>query len=150
METPPALQTAPYNVYTYILRKMYFWDTVGCGYNTVQYSTISALTETDYKSVSNHELHPISRPNTQAMGCILWKLTTPHCFSVSGKTNLNIDLYLSPLQWHHNKRDGVANHRRITEPFAQAQIKENIKAPRHWPLWGTSTGDRWIPRRKSQ
>ena len=22
------------------------------------------------------------------------------------------------------------------EPFVQAQIKENIKAPRHWPLWG--------------
>ena len=22
--------------------------------------------------------------------------------------------------------------------FFQAQIKENIKAPRHWPLWGTS------------
>ena len=23
----------------------------------------------------------------------------------------------------------------------QAQIKENIKAPRHWPLWGEFTGD---------
>ena len=22
------------------------------------------------------------------------------------------------------------------EPFVQTQIKENIKAPRHWPLWG--------------
>ena len=27
-------------------------------------------------------------------------------------------------------------------PFVQAQIKENIKAPRHWPLWGEFTGDR--------
>ena len=27
-----------------------------------------------------------------------------------------------------------------------AQIKENIKAPRHWPLCGEFTGDRWIPR----
>ena len=26
-----------------------------------------------------------------------------------------------------------------------AQIKENIKAPRHWPLLGEFTGDRWIP-----
>ena len=26
----------------------------------------------------------------------------------------------------------------ITEAFIQAQIKENIKAPRHWPLCGTS------------
>ena len=26
--------------------------------------------------------------------------------------------------------------------FVQMQIKENIKAPRHWPLWGEFTGDR--------
>ena len=32
----------------------------------------------------------------------------------------------------------------------QAQIKENIKAPRHWPLCGELTGDRWIPRTKGQ
>ena len=25
-------------------------------------------------------------------------------------------------------------------------IQENIKAPRHWPLCGEFTGDRWIPR----
>ena len=34
--------------------------------------------------------------------------------------------------------------------FIQAQIKENMKAPRHWPLWGEFTGDRWIPRTKGQ
>ena len=32
----------------------------------------------------------------------------------------------------------------------QAQIKENIKAPRHWPLCGEFTGDRWIPRTNGQ
>ena len=32
----------------------------------------------------------------------------------------------------------------------QAQIKENIKAPRHWPLWGQFTGDRRMPRTKGQ
>ena len=26
----------------------------------------------------------------------------------------------------------------FTKPFVQAQIKENIKAPRHWPCWGNS------------
>ena len=26
--------------------------------------------------------------------------------------------------------------RLFTQPFIQAQIKENIKDPRHWPLWG--------------
>ena len=31
--------------------------------------------------------------------------------------------------------------RLITQPFVQAQIKENIKAPRHWPLWGEFTGE---------
>ena len=32
----------------------------------------------------------------------------------------------------------------------QMQIKENIKAPRHWPLCGEFTGDRWIPRTNGQ
>ena len=27
---------------------------------------------------------------------------------------------------------------------------ENIKAPRHWSLWGEFTGDRWIPRTMCQ
>ena len=31
----------------------------------------------------------------------------------------------------------------------QAQIKENIKAPRHWPLLGDSTGDRWISSQRA-
>ena len=34
--------------------------------------------------------------------------------------------------------------------IVQAQIKEDIKAPRDWPLWGESTGDQWIPRTKGQ
>ena len=29
-------------------------------------------------------------------------------------------------------------------------MKENIKALRHWPLWGEFTGYRWIPRTKGQ
>ena len=28
--------------------------------------------------------------------------------------------------------------------------QRNIKAPRHWPLWGENTGDRWIPRTNGQ
>ena len=31
-----------------------------------------------------------------------------------------------------------------------AQMIENIKAPRHWPLWGKFTGDQRIPRTKGQ
>ena len=38
----------------------------------------------------------------------------------------------------------------FTQPIIQKQIKENIKAPHHWPLWGEFTSDRWIPRTKGQ
>ena len=38
----------------------------------------------------------------------------------------------------------------FTQPFIRVQIKENIKAPRHWPLCGEFTGDRWIPRTNGQ
>ena len=30
------------------------------------------------------------------------------------------------------------------------KIKENIKAPRYWPLWGEFTGDGWILHTKGQ
>ena len=53
------------------------------------------------------------------------------------------------LQWRHNGRDGVSNHR-CFDCLPKAQIKENIKAPRHWPLLGEYTGDQWIPRTKCQ
>ena len=38
----------------------------------------------------------------------------------------------------------------VYSTFVQMQIKENIKAPRHWPLCGEFTGDRWIPRTNGQ
>ena len=52
--------------------------------------------------------------------------------------------YLYTLRWRHNGRDWVSNHQAsplFTQPFIQAQIKENIKAPRHWPLCGEFTGE---------
>ena len=58
-------------------------------------------------------------------------------------------LFGTTLQWRHNERDGVPNHRRLelfTQPFVQAKIKENTKTPRHWSVWGEFTGDWWIPR----
>ena len=39
----------------------------------------------------------------------------------------------------------ITNLTIVLQPFIQTQIKETIKAPRHWPLWGELTGDRWIP-----
>ena len=34
--------------------------------------------------------------------------------------------------------------RLFAQSFVEAQIKENIKAPRHWPLWGEVTYGRWF------
>ena len=56
------------------------------------------------------------------------------------------------LPWRHHEHHGVSSpaSRLFAHPFVQAQIKENFKAPHHWPLWGGSTGDRWIPLTKGQ
>ena len=51
----------------------------------------------------------------------------------------------SALKWRHNGRDGVSNHQPhycLPSLLFKAQIKENIKAPRHWLLWGEFTGHR--------
>ena len=74
-------------------------------------------------------------------GSSLWIITRCHDLH---KEQLYMQLYDSP-QWRHNERDGVSNHRRFrlfVQPFVQVQIKEKIKASRHWPLWEESTGDR--------
>ena len=36
----------------------------------------------------------------------------------------------------------IANSRLFAQSFIHAQINENIKIPRHWPLWEEFTGDR--------
>ena len=51
------------------------------------------------------------------------------------------------LQWRHNGRDGISNQQPydlFIQPRILAQIKENIKALRHWLC------DWWIPHTKSQ
>ena len=61
-------------------------------------------------------------------------------------------IIVSSLLWRHNGRGNVSNHqppRLLTQTF-RAQITENIKVTRHWPLCGEFTGDRWIPRTKGQ
>ena len=51
-----------------------------------------------------------------------------------------------------NALDGVSDHQPqlFTQPFIRAQINENMKALRHWPLCGEFTRDRWIPRTNRQ
>ena len=50
---------------------------------------------------------------------------------------------MNSLQWRHNERDGVSNHQShgcLLNRLFKSPIKENIKAPRHWPLCGEFTG----------
>ena len=57
------------------------------------------------------------------------------------------------LQWGHHERDGVSNHQPhdcLRNRLFKGQIQENIEASLYWPLWGESTGDRWIARTKDQ
>ena len=72
------------------------------------------------------------------------------------RTSVTTTQYLhepsSALQRRHNGRDCVSNqqpHHCLLNRF-QTQIKENIKAPRHWPLCGEFIGDRWIRRTNGQ
>ena len=54
----------------------------------------------------------------------------------------------STLQWRHNGLYSVSNHKPhhcLLNRLFKAQVKENIKAQRHWPY-----GDRWIPRTNGQ
>ena len=65
---------------------------------------------------------------------------------------IEIDIFFSITvasywaQWHlKSPSSGL-----FIQPFIQAQIKENIKDTRHWPLCGVFTGDWWIPRTNGQ
>ena len=51
------------------------------------------------------------------------------------------------LQWRHNERDGVSNHRLSIAHWTVCS-GANQRKYRRWPLWGEFTGD--IPRTKGQ
>ena len=59
---------------------------------------------------------------------------------------------LSTFQWRHNGRDGIPNNSlSITSQLCiQVEIKENIKAPHHWPLCEEFTNHRWVSRKYGQ
>ena len=86
-----------------------------------------------------------------------------HWFSslfYSQRLNDDIDLGQScPMQWlvawHYlsemaSQITSVSIVCSTIYSFIRAQIKENIKASRHWPLCREFTGHRWIPRTKGQ
>ena len=38
----------------------------------------------------------------------------------------------------------------FVQQLVQAEIKENIKAPRHWPFWVEFTNNQWIIHTEGQ
>ena len=113
------------------------------------WATWTLLSGIDFLKFSScHRLRCIYNRNTTSQQQIM---------HFSNFLNMNLYYYHSntvryryntaTLQWRHNARDGVSNHWRIHSLLNGLfrQIKENMKAPRHRPLWGESTGDQWIP-----
>ena len=77
--------------------------------------------------------------------------TNTHVPCVAGATTALLLSVLYRVNGSSSSHDDVIKWKHLfTQPFIQAQIKENIKAPRHWPLCGEFTGDRWIFRTKGQ
>ena len=74
----------------------------------------------------------------------------PYHVALIGTTTLPgsmINSMTRALQWRHNGCDGASSHQPhdcLLNRLFKAQIKENTKAPRHWPLCGEFTGDRWM------
>ena len=69
------------------------------------------------------------------------------CFFVNTQPLIAIETWnivTMTSQWARWRLKSSAS-RLFTQMFIQAQIKENIKALRHWPFWAEFTGDRWIP-----
>ena len=71
--------------------------------------------------------------------CTGMLLAPPACDELSRK-----DGHPHSLQWRHYERDGAPNDCRRIDcncllKILFRQIKGNIKAPRHWPLWGEFT-----------
>ena len=84
----------------------------------------------------------------QGMQCNFTSNACKMC-DMATRDNTQYILFVCPaLNWRYNERDGVSIHQPhdcLLNCLFKAQIKENIKAPRGWPLCGEFTGDRWIP-----
>ena len=94
---------------------------------------------------------PVSRGNWQM---IVWSMDTHHIRFVKDMRIVKLNKVIPMTHYGDVIMGAIASQitasRLFTQPFIQTQIKENIKAPRHWPLCGEFTGDRWIPRTNGQ
>ena len=97
-----------------------------------------------------------------ARGIHRWPTNSPHRGLVMRKMFPFDDVTMSDvlrpkqdgtLQSRHNGHLGVSTHQPhhcLLNRLFWRRSKKNIKAPRHWPLWGEFTSDLWIPHRKGQ
>ena len=79
-------------------------------------------------------------------------------FSAKARRFIQRDGRTMPKLWNHNITvTSQGAPWRLKSPasglfaqlFVQMYTKENIKAPRHWPWWGESTGDRGFPSQRA-
>ena len=77
---------------------------------------------------------------------LLWRESTGHWGWIASER-------ASALQWRHNGHDNVSNHQPydcLLNRLFKRRSKKKIKDPRHWPVCGEFTSDRWCPRTNGQ
>ena len=84
--------------------------------------------------------------STHTMCCLSEVVVSLYSFNSVTEIPGNITLTSQWARWRIKSPASPS----FTQPFIRLQIKENIKAPRHWPLCGDFTGDRWIPPTNGQ
>ena len=104
-------------------------------------------------------LSPVCRPVRDMGRRWRWCLRTGTWFdwrespdtSVTGGSQTGINRQgFNVLLWCHNEHDGVSNHWRL-DCLLNLSFRPRSKkhqSPHHWPWWGESAGDRWIPLAK--
>ena len=82
-------------------------------------------------------------------GPLCWE-SIGYCYNSNLVKMAPLSLYcITVMSWVRWRLKLLAS-RVFAQSFVQVQIKENTKAPHHWPWLGESTGDRWIPLTKGQ
>ena len=72
-----------------------------------------------------------------------------YILTFSSMTNLQTSRFITMTsEWPRWRLKSPAS-RLFTQSFIQAYIKENIKAPRHWPLCGEFTGTGEFPAQRA-
>ena len=114
-----------------------------CNLKLVIFKLISRMNITSISRICNLKLiifELISRTSISNISCGTDLMWMP-------QTSLMIITMTSQWAWWRLRSPAS---RLFTQPFIRAQIRENIIAPRHWPLCGEFTGDRWILRTNGQ